>query len=464
MLSTDDPYEASSKSSEDAASSASSQTLLMGQGSEKLLTQLRRQHVSDSSAAHTQLWKLNDTKSLKEGSRKGIYWVKQKQEDFVTRNFRLSKESYKKKWQTGSTYTGDWLNNQMHGYGTKIWPNGNKYEGEWSMGLRHGHGTFWVKVKDENGEKLRKIYTGNWTYDLKEGMGAYFYKTGGRYEGEWKKGLRHGEGKMFYVSEDSYSGDWIEDKRCGYGRVIYANGDCYEGEWLNDKKEGPGEYFYKSRKKVYVGEWVNDVPQCGVYSSADFAEDVDPVTGVRVEVDPPPPFSYKTMGPLELPELELVDPDSILEREIGKIRDQRDAIRAAPLLEPHEMFNEQDLVELRCAFAALDTDAQGSIEISELQNGFNVLGQKISDSELAIIFVSLDKDENGSVSYPEFVRTVFLARQRIVFRDRASQGGDDESRSVSAMTGSEAGESELDRLSGFDRESSEVLPSQPVSN
>jgi len=45
-----------------------------------------------------------------------------------------------------------------------------------------------------------------------------------------------------------------------------ANGDTYEGHWLADKKEGPGRYFYVTTRKMYEGEWVDDVAKCGVFS------------------------------------------------------------------------------------------------------------------------------------------------------------------------------------------------------
>lgn len=56
-------------------------------------------------------------------------------------------------------------------------------------------------------------------------------------------------------------------------------------------------------KKVYVGEWVNDIPKCGMYSVADFSEDFDPDTGQQIRRNPPAPFSYRTEKPLEIPEV-----------------------------------------------------------------------------------------------------------------------------------------------------------------
>ena len=52
--------------------------------------------------------------------------------------------------------------------------------------------------------------------------------------------------------------------RSGLGVLTFVNGDRYEGHWLADKKEGPGRHFYSATRKVYTGEWVDDVAKCGV--------------------------------------------------------------------------------------------------------------------------------------------------------------------------------------------------------
>ncbi len=53
--------------------------------------------------------------------------------------------------------------------------------------------------------------------------------------------------------------------------VSTANGDIYEGLWLNGKREGEGMYYYKSKEQIFEGEWVADIPKCGVFmAAADF--------------------------------------------------------------------------------------------------------------------------------------------------------------------------------------------------
>lgn len=63
---------------------------------------------------------------------------------------------------------------------------------------------------------------------------------------------------MIYANGDVYEGQWYLGKRNGYGVLTKRNGDHFEGKWVNDKREGQGSYFYSSKNKVFVGEWVND--------------------------------------------------------------------------------------------------------------------------------------------------------------------------------------------------------------
>ena len=76
-----------------------------------------------------------------------------------------------------------------------------------------------------------------------------------------------------------------------------ANGDCYEGFWLNvrssverhfivyscraepgrvascqDMREGSGSYFYAESGKVFVGEWVSDLPKAGYAKLVGYAQ------------------------------------------------------------------------------------------------------------------------------------------------------------------------------------------------
>ena len=49
-------------------------------------------------------------------------------------------------WTNGDKYDGEFLNNQMHGYGVYDWADGRRYEGYWVDNMMHGRGTY--KGKD----------------------------------------------------------------------------------------------------------------------------------------------------------------------------------------------------------------------------------------------------------------------------------------------------------------------------
>ena len=62
---------------------------------------------------------------------------------------------------------GDYVDNQLHGHGTKTWCAGP------FAGNR---------------------YVGGFRGDKKHGVGSYFWATGDRYHGLWRDGPRHGAG------------------------------------------------------------------------------------------------------------------------------------------------------------------------------------------------------------------------------------------------------------------------------
>lgn len=66
---------------------------------------------------------------------------------------------------SGAVYTGEWLGNLRHGYGTMQWQDGSSYYGQWSLGKAHGYGKFVYA----NGD----MYTGRWRNDKTNGWGQW---------------------------------------------------------------------------------------------------------------------------------------------------------------------------------------------------------------------------------------------------------------------------------------------------
>ncbi|KAG8570549.1 hypothetical protein GDO81_011315 [Engystomops pustulosus] len=198
----------------------------------------------------------------------------------------------------GDEYTGEWMNNLMHGKGKYIYKNDNAiYQGDWIRGKRDGYGTYDVKDAD-TGEYIR-VYAGEWMNDKKHGNGTYYYIKDECYEGGWESGKRSGWGKMTYANGDMYEGEWRDDKHCGQGILFLANKNCYEGSFEDGMKHGPGKFYYMDTDRVYDGFWIKDVPKCGTL------EDI----------------GYEAMGTRKcpIPKVEMADPKRVLEEAQRKI-------------------------------------------------------------------------------------------------------------------------------------------------
>jgi hypothetical protein len=74
---------------------------------------------------------------------------------------------------------------------------------------------------------------------------------------------------MIYANGDVYEGAWVNDLKHGYGILEKKSGDKYYGYWNEGFKEGQGYYYYYQKGKIYMGEWHEDAPRCGVYTDVD---------------------------------------------------------------------------------------------------------------------------------------------------------------------------------------------------
>lgn len=419
------------------------------------------------SATSTPLWKTFDDKAQKSGPHRSVHWVKKKIQTFEE---RVTQKDNKPQYQTAAVYTGDWKNNLKHGFGSQTWSNGNKYEGEWQNSKRHGHGTYWIlenasqKTTSSNNSAsntsnkslsatatlsatsslsstsssssssssstkkvLRKVYHGQWKNDLKDGLGVYHYVNGDRYEGYWLCGQRHGQGTLFLANGDIYVGEWSDDKRAGWGTLTKSNGDQYEGQWLNDKREGQGQFFYRQTGKVFDGEWINDIPKCGVYTDLQLLPP-DQLAQVLNPLLPSPlppsllPNAQKARS--QLPSLELVNPDGVLLQEIEKIQVERAAARAAPFIPLDQLFNEAELDSLRNIFSTADASGSGHIKAIELRGLYDELGVSVTEVQFARVLLDIDKTTDQTVTFAEFVKSLYLLQSAHLVSDASAAQAD----------------------------------------
>lgn len=185
--------------------------------------------------------------------------------------FRHGKRSGQGKisWPDGSSYDGDWWDNNYHGRGILTKINEYIYDGEWFGGKKYGQG----KITYADGTS----YIGEWASDEKDGKGVITNLDGSTCEENWTYGKLRTI-KMTKSDGSSYEGQWpwgsngiiklinpdgsifegsISDKNKA-GRMTWPNGSCYEGVILDDKKHGRGKMSWPNGS-CYDGNWVYDV-------------------------------------------------------------------------------------------------------------------------------------------------------------------------------------------------------------
>lgn len=64
--------------------------------------------------------------------------------------------------------------------------------------------------------------------DCSNGVGAYMWVNGVKYEGEWKDGKAHGQGTMIFPDGSKYEGEWRDGIAHGQGIMTLPNGTKYK--------------------------------------------------------------------------------------------------------------------------------------------------------------------------------------------------------------------------------------------
>lgn len=104
----------------------------------------------------------------------------------------------------GRSYTGDFTQGEITGYGTMTFSSGERYIGSFLEGKFHGDGT----LIHPRGKK----YVGEFKHGIIEGYGTMTFPDGERYIGYFKNGLAHGRGTMTHPDGRSVSGIWSNGK------------------------------------------------------------------------------------------------------------------------------------------------------------------------------------------------------------------------------------------------------------
>ena len=69
------------------------------------------------------------------------------------------------------------------------------------------------------------------------------------------------------------------------------------------------------------------------------------------------------------------------------------------LIVPTQTENKDPKSELLKAFEAFDTNGDGFVSRKELKEGLEILGEKLSESELNELITKIDSDNSGRIEY-----------------------------------------------------------------
>ena len=112
----------------------------------------------------------------------------------------------------------------------------------------------------------------------KNGIGAFFYKDGRKFEGEWKNNKKNGKGIFYLTDGEKYEGYWEENRKILDNyienefvkkkeilgnkeiRIEYMDGDIYQGEYNPQSKiiEGIGIYYF-NYGPIYKGNFEKNI-------------------------------------------------------------------------------------------------------------------------------------------------------------------------------------------------------------
>ena len=185
-------------------------------------------------------------------------------------------------YSDGFFYTGDIVQDKMHGLGVMSLNNIVFYEGNFKDDTRDGHGILYLpdgSVYDGQflnnlfhgvgyliypNSYAQKTYEGLFVNGLAHGKGTQTYKDGSVYEGFFANDVRQGLGVLTYPSNHSrlsFNGDFNKDDMV-QGKLTWKNGQTYDGQFVNGQLNGAGVFTFppEDERKSFTGSWSDDIP------------------------------------------------------------------------------------------------------------------------------------------------------------------------------------------------------------
>jgi len=187
------------------------------------------------------------------------------------------------------------------------------------------------------------------------------------------------------------------------------NGDKFYGYWNKGKKEGQGYYYYASNSKIYLGEWHDDVPRCGIFTDVD---------DENLKKNFPKGYLLDDK-PSSIPTIKLKNSNGILENSINQVFFLRN-IKTAKEKSINDLFDLEKLTQLMVFFSPnIDIEEKqvnkgkmpdSVIKLEEFRSiCVENFGLVVDDETLEIIFhhfnISLN---NVTIDFELFVRLFYL--------------------------------------------------------
>lgn len=158
-----------------------------------------------------------------------------------------------------ATYTGDWVEDLQHGYGTErriteyhyhgrlVLSGASHYQGQFASGKKDGFGVFQWPDKSK--------YCGQWRGNVMDGIGHYMDPDKRDFRGQWCGTMFHGIGKYTWPNGDTFCGYYKSDLRHGFGIFRSKYGKRTEGWWAEGKRNGGGVYYLSDNTLARQGVW-----------------------------------------------------------------------------------------------------------------------------------------------------------------------------------------------------------------
>merc|ERR1712048_1391062 len=137
----------------------------------------------------------------------------------------------------GSSYDGEWSDDEKCGQGIETYADGSSYVGQFWQGRKHGIGCY-------RSASEAIIFEGEMQHGKMHGLGKFYFMDGRAYMGQWANGHMNGEGVLTWADGRKYSGGMKHDQMHGEGTIRVGN-VAFAGRWFNGEQVVQGAPWTK---------------------------------------------------------------------------------------------------------------------------------------------------------------------------------------------------------------------------